>query len=43
MHLLSTARRVIDQHLNNDGHCAECASIWPCRGARLAESALALL
>jgi hypothetical protein len=43
MHLLGTARRVIDQHINDDGHCAECASTWPCRRARLAETALALL
>jgi len=41
--LLGTARRVIDQHLNADGQCTECASVWPCRRARLAETALAVL
>jgi hypothetical protein len=42
-HLLGTARRVIDQHVSDNGTCAECASIWPCQRARLAESALAAL
>jgi len=41
VHLLDTARHVIDQHVNNNGTCAECGSIWPCQRARLAESALA--
>ncbi len=43
MHLLGTARSVIDQHISDDGICAECASAWPCQLARLAESALATL
>jgi hypothetical protein len=43
MHLLGTARRVIDQHVRDDGRCAECGSAWPCQRARLAESALAVL
>jgi hypothetical protein len=42
-HLLGTARRVIDQHICDNGNCAECASSWPCQPARLAESALATL
>jgi hypothetical protein len=42
-HLLVTARRVIDQHISDNGICAECGSIWPCKYARLAESALAVL
>jgi hypothetical protein len=43
VHLLGTAREVIDQHVNDHGTCAECGLIWPCRRARLAESALAAL
>ncbi len=43
VHLLGTARRVIDQHVNDRGTCTECASNWPCQPARLAESALATL
>jgi hypothetical protein len=43
VHLLDTARHVIDQHVNDNGTCAECASIWPCQRARLAESALAAI
>jgi hypothetical protein len=43
VHLLDTARNVIDQHLNDNGTCAECESAWPCQHARLAESALAAL
>jgi len=41
VHLLDTARHVIDQHVNNNGTCAECSLVWPCQRARLAESALA--
>jgi hypothetical protein len=41
--LLSTARRVIDQHVNNYGTCADCGSTWPCQHAVLAEFALATL
>jgi hypothetical protein len=43
MHLLGTARRVIDQHINDQGHCAECGSVWPCQRALLAELALGAL
>ena len=43
VHLLGTARRVIDQHVNNRGECAHCGSIWPCHHAQLAEFALAAL
>jgi hypothetical protein len=43
VHLLDTARHVIDEHVNDNGTCAECRSIWPCQRARLAESALAVL
>lgn len=43
MHLLGTARHVIDQHVNDQGHCAECGSIWPCQRAQLAELALGSL
>jgi hypothetical protein len=41
MHLLATAQRVIDQHVNAYGMCAYCGSAWPCRHAQLAEFALA--
>ena len=41
--LLGTARSVIDQHLNHDGKCAECGSIWPCQRAALAEFALSAM
>ena len=43
MLLLSTARRVIDEHVNDHGDCADCGSIWPCHHAQLAELALAAL
>jgi hypothetical protein len=43
VHLLSTARQVIDQHLNAGGTCARCGSAWPCQRARLAEFALGAL
>jgi hypothetical protein len=43
IHLLGTARRVIDQHVNDRGNCAACGSIWPCQRAQLAEFALAAL
>jgi hypothetical protein len=42
-HMLGTATRVIDQHVNDHGNCADCGSIWPCQRARLAELALAAL
>jgi len=38
--LLGTARRVIDEHVNDHGNCAACGSCWPCQRARLAEFAL---
>jgi hypothetical protein len=41
--LLSTARQVIDLHVNNCGNCAGCDEIWPCRRSRLAEFTLAAL
>lgn len=40
MHLLATAKRVIDLHVNADGTCACCGSVWPCQRAQLAEFAL---
>lgn len=43
MHMLDTATRMIDQHVNHRGHCAVCGSVWPCQPAQLAESALAAL
>ena len=43
VHLLDTARHEIDEHVNDNGTCAECASTWPCQRARLAESTLAAL
>jgi len=41
--LLGTATRVIDEHINDHGNCADCGSIFPCQRARLAELALAAL
>jgi hypothetical protein len=41
LRMLGSARRVIDQHLNDHGHCACCGSTWPCERAQLAELALA--
>jgi hypothetical protein len=43
MHLLGTARCVIDRHVNDHGTCAACGLIWPCQRAQLAEFALAAL
>lgn len=43
MHLLGTARQVIDQHVNDGGTCASCQLAWPCQRARLAEFALGAL
>ena len=43
IHLLGTARHVIDQHTNDHGQCAECGSVWPCQRALLAEFALGAL
>jgi hypothetical protein len=40
VHLLGTARQVIDQHVNDRGSCAACGAGWPCQRARLAEFAL---
>jgi hypothetical protein len=42
-HMHGTATRVIDQHVNDHGNCADCGSAWPCQRARLAELALAAL
>lgn len=41
--LLSTARQVIDQHVNDHGSCADCGLSWPCQRARLAELSLGAL
>lgn len=43
VHLLGTAQQVIDQHVNDRGHCAGCGSVWPCQRALLAEFALGAL
>ncbi len=43
MRLLATARRIIEQHVNDCGRCADCGSAWPCQRAQLAEHALAAL
>jgi hypothetical protein len=43
MSLLSTARRMIDLHVNNRGNCADCGGRWPCQRSRLAEFTLATL
>jgi len=43
VHLLGTARCVIDQHVNDHGNCACCGSLWPCQRAQQAEFALAAL
>jgi hypothetical protein len=41
LHLLRTARQVIDQHVSDGENCACCGQAWPCQRARLAEHALA--
>jgi hypothetical protein len=41
LRLLDTARRVIDQHIDDHGTCAYCGSNWPCRRAQEADFALA--
>jgi hypothetical protein len=43
VHLLGTAANVIDQHLNDCGHCVDCGAVWPCQRSRLAEFTLAAL
>jgi hypothetical protein len=43
VHLLGTARQVIDRHVDDYGTCAECRLTWPCESARLADLALAAL
>lgn len=43
VNLLGTARNVIDQHLNDRGHCADCGAAWPCQRSVLAEFTLAAL
>jgi hypothetical protein len=39
--LLSTATRIIDEQLNEQGLCAICGSVWPCERAMGAEHNLA--
>jgi len=34
--LLATARREIDQHVNDSGACVCCREQWPCQRASLA-------
>jgi hypothetical protein len=41
LQLLSTATRVIDEHVNEQGLCAICGSAWPCERAVVAEHNLA--
>jgi hypothetical protein len=43
VHLLGTAGRVIDQHVNHLGTCGACGSSWPCQRAQLAEFTLGAL
>ena len=43
MHLLGTAGRVIDQHVNHLGTCGACGASWPCQRAQLAEFTLGAL
>lgn len=43
MHLLGTARQVIDEHVGKGGRCVCCGSKWPCQRACEAEFALAAL
>jgi hypothetical protein len=43
LHLLGTARQVIDRHVNDHGSCAACGSTWPCQSAQQADFALAAL
>jgi hypothetical protein len=43
MLLLDTAKRVLDEHVDDAGTCTGCGSIWPCQHARLAECNLAAL
>jgi hypothetical protein len=43
LRLLGTAQQMIDEHVNREGRCAQCASPWPCRQAALAEFTLGSL
>jgi hypothetical protein len=43
LHMLSTARRIIDLHVNDHGSCAYCGAFWPCQRAQQADFALAVL
>lgn len=43
MHLIGTAQRVIDRHVDDYGRCAECRLTWPCQSARQADFVLAAL
>ncbi len=40
-HLSVTASDVLKTHVSDEGHCAECHSVWPCERAQLAEHNLA--
>jgi hypothetical protein len=42
-HLLNTAQREIDWHVNDHGFCAACGSTFPCERAVLADLALSAL
>jgi hypothetical protein len=39
--LLSTATRIIDEHVSEHGLCVICGSAWPCERAVVAEHNLA--
>ena len=41
--LLATATREIDRYTNDEGWCADCGSVFPCKRALLAEHNLAVL
>jgi len=43
LHLIGTARQVMDQHVNDHGTCAACGLSWPCQRAQQADLALASL
>jgi hypothetical protein len=42
-HLLTTAQRELDEHVNEQGRCAICGCAWPCQRAVLADLALSAL
>jgi hypothetical protein len=39
-HLLATAQRELDGHVNDHGCCTRCGCAWPCERAVLADLAL---